>query len=199
MNIMYKLLLILILTFSFQTLTKADGIRDFEIEGMSIGDSALKYFTKDLIKENSYDYYNDKTFTPVQTPNLPFYKQYDYVDFDFKTNDKKYIIHALYGTISYEKDINDCYKKMDEIVISMKKLFANSAEVDEKYDEKRPGITGDPTGKSKGTIVSFWFDNDDRASVSCYDYSKEHGGTDNLTVGIQTREQNDFLYNKAYK
>ena len=195
---MKRLLLILILTFNFQSLSKADGIKDFEIEGMSIGDSALKYFSKDLIKENSFDYYNDKTFTPVQTPKLAFYKQYDFVDFDFKTNDNKYIIHALYGTISYEKNINDCYQKMDEIVISMKKLFDN-VEVDEKYDEKRPGITGDPTGKSIGTIVSFWFDNSDRASVSCYDYSKEHGGRDNLTVGIQTKEQNDFLFNKAYK
>ena len=87
---------------------------------------------------------------------------------------------------------------MDENVTSMKKLFEN-VEVDEKYDEKRPGITGDPTGKSIGTIVSFWFDNSDRASVSCYDYSNEHGGRDNLTVGIQTKEQNDFLFNKAYK
>ena len=45
----------------------------------------------------------------------------------------------------------------------------------------------------------FWFDNEDRASISCYDYSEEHGGTDNLTVGVQTKEQNDFLLNKAYK
>ena len=44
-----RLLLILILTFSFQSLTKADDIRDFEIEGMSIGDSALDYFTKNEI------------------------------------------------------------------------------------------------------------------------------------------------------
>ena len=43
---MKRLLLILILTLSFQTLAKADDIRDFEIEGISIGDSALKYFDK---------------------------------------------------------------------------------------------------------------------------------------------------------
>ena len=41
---MKRLLLILILTLSFQSLTKADDIRDFEIEGMSIGDSLLEYF-----------------------------------------------------------------------------------------------------------------------------------------------------------
>ena len=43
---MRNFLLILILTFSFQSLSKADDIRDFEIEGMSIGDSALDFFTK---------------------------------------------------------------------------------------------------------------------------------------------------------
>jgi len=43
---MKRLLLILILTFSFQTWTKADDIRDFQIEGMSVGDSLLDYFNE---------------------------------------------------------------------------------------------------------------------------------------------------------
>ena len=46
---MKKLLIMLILTLSFQSWTKADDIRDFEIEGMSIGDSLLDYFSKSLI------------------------------------------------------------------------------------------------------------------------------------------------------
>ena len=50
---MKRLLLILILTLSFQTLTKADDIRDFEIEGMSIGDSALDFLIKKKLK-NKY-------------------------------------------------------------------------------------------------------------------------------------------------
>ena len=49
---MKRLLLILILTLSFQTLSKADDIRDFEIEGMSIGDSLLDFFTEREIKNN---------------------------------------------------------------------------------------------------------------------------------------------------
>ena len=195
---MKRLLLIFILTLSFQTWTKADDIRDFEIEGISIGDSALDFFTKNEIKKNSFDYYKNKTFTPVQTQNLPFFKQYDFVDFDFKTNDKKYIIHALYGSISYKKNISDCYKKMDEIVVSMKKLLNDNTEISEEV-QKNPDQTGDPTGKTKVTIVNFWFNNDDRVSVSCYDYSKEHGGEDTLSVGMQTSEQNKFLFDKAYK
>ena len=43
---MKSLLLILILTFSLQTLGKAEDIRDFEIEGMSVGESLLDHFSK---------------------------------------------------------------------------------------------------------------------------------------------------------
>ena len=41
---------VLVLIFSFQSLTKADDIRDFEIEGMSIGDSLLDYFNESEMK-----------------------------------------------------------------------------------------------------------------------------------------------------
>ena len=48
---MMRFLLIFILTLSSQSLTKAnDSIKDFQIEGMSIGDSALDYFTKSDIQ-----------------------------------------------------------------------------------------------------------------------------------------------------
>ena len=40
---MKRLLLILILTLTFQSWTIADEITEFEIEGMSVGESALKY------------------------------------------------------------------------------------------------------------------------------------------------------------
>ena len=42
-------ILILILIFSYQSWTKASDIRDFEIEGMSIGDSMLEYFDRNEI------------------------------------------------------------------------------------------------------------------------------------------------------
>ena len=58
--------LILILTFSFQSLTKADDIRDFAIEGMSIGDSALDFFTKNEI-DNSQ---NAKYPNVIKADNL---------------------------------------------------------------------------------------------------------------------------------
>ena len=48
---------ILILIFCLQSWTKADDISDFQIEGMSIGDSALDYFSKEEIsKSNIYNF-----------------------------------------------------------------------------------------------------------------------------------------------
>jgi len=48
---MRTFLTILILFFTFQTWAKADDIRDFEIENMSLYDSALNYFSKKKIKQ----------------------------------------------------------------------------------------------------------------------------------------------------
>ena len=42
-------LTVLILTIGLQSFCKADDIRDFEIEGMSVGDSLLSYFTEKQI------------------------------------------------------------------------------------------------------------------------------------------------------
>ena len=51
---------ILVLIFSLQSWTKADGIRDFEIEGMSIGDSLLDYYSEEKVI-NTYKHYYPKS------------------------------------------------------------------------------------------------------------------------------------------
>ena len=105
---------VLVLIFSFQSWTKADDISDFEIEGMSIGDSALDFFSESEIKNNSFDYYNNKLFTPVQTSYLPFFKTYDGLDFDFKTNDKDYFVAISTW------DIRDKFETYDDVGIILK-------------------------------------------------------------------------------
>ena len=46
LNIFKKISFTLIIVFSFQLFTKAEDIRDFEIEGMSVGDSLHDHFSK---------------------------------------------------------------------------------------------------------------------------------------------------------
>ena len=56
---------ILILIFSLQSWSWADDIRDFEIEGMSIGDSALDYYSEEEILNNKVNWYKKDDFYAV--------------------------------------------------------------------------------------------------------------------------------------
>ena len=52
-NFLFTLIFILIST----SLVKSDDIKDFEIEGMSIGDTALDYFSESELIKNKKNYY----------------------------------------------------------------------------------------------------------------------------------------------
>ena len=48
---MRSLFLVIILIISLQSWSKADDIRDFEIEGISVGDNVFNYYSKDFYQE----------------------------------------------------------------------------------------------------------------------------------------------------
>ena len=82
-------LTVLIIIFSLQPWTKADDIRDFEIEGINIGDSLLLYSSKKEIDNNSIADYNSNkysryTLIKIKSKSL---KKYDDVQVHFLTND----------------------------------------------------------------------------------------------------------------
>ena len=107
---MKKLLLILIFTLNLQNLAKADDIRDFQIEGISIGDSALDYFNKKQLDDKSYIFSaNDKYLTSY------FYKSefqnYDAVEISYLKNDKNYTIKGISGGNTVTS-LEECKKKI---------------------------------------------------------------------------------------
>ena len=54
---MKQLLVIIILNLFFISQSQADNIKDFEVEGISVGDSLLKYFLESEIKRfSNYDH-----------------------------------------------------------------------------------------------------------------------------------------------
>ena len=63
---MNKILLILILTLSFQSLTKAEDIKDFEIEGISIGDSLLDHMSLNKITKKKIPIKTKDIFTILE-------------------------------------------------------------------------------------------------------------------------------------
>ena len=181
---MKTLLTLFVLLFSSSVV--ADDISDFEIEGISVGDSALDFFSEKQIKENTWDYYDDKTFTPVQMDGLSFFTIYDAVDFGYKTGDTKYIIHDLSGINIYKYNIEDCYKTMDEIYKELSQLFKNSKKLEKL-------VTPSPLdNKTIITDVVFLLDSGS-VTVACYDYSKEFGGQDNLKVSLDNEEINQWF------
>ena len=92
---MSKLLLIIIIAFSFHSLTNADDINDFEIEGMSVGDSLLNYVDESKIIKNIRSYYENFSSDNFYATGLSedFFKVYDSVDIHLKKNDSKYKIY----------------------------------------------------------------------------------------------------------
>tara|TARA_B100001059_G_C17630164_1_gene473999 strand:+ start:46 stop:621 length:576 start_codon:yes stop_codon:yes gene_type:complete len=191
---MNRLLLIFILVFSIQNLTKADDIKDFQIAGMSIGDSALDFFTKKEINNNkSYMYNNKKYAASYQDLENNIYEG---VQFEFKDNDDRFLIKSLGGKIFY-KNINNCYAKEEMIVKSLTKIFKNKSEYKDHGISKHQA---DSSGKSKGTWHTFFLDDGSgHISIECMDWDKEMNYSDSLKVSIISYELNQFLLNEAYK
>ncbi len=122
---------VLVLIFNLQSWTKADDISEFELEGMSIGDSLLNYMTddeinKELNKENNF-YYKNKSYVTILSSQKIYenLKIYDDLTIIIKTkNDKNFIIKGLEGKLILEnKNISECYKKQITIANDIKKLY----------------------------------------------------------------------------
>jgi len=189
-------LTILILILSFQSWTKADDIRDFEIEGISIGDSALDYFSKSEIKSNMRYLYKSKKYAMFCKRPDWLDPNYEGVCIEFKDNEE-YIIESLIGKIFYNnKDFNKCFKQESVILIELKNLFEN------KSMYKDHGIRAheaDPSGESKGSWHTFKLnDNSGWIYLECMDWTEEIGSYDNLRVTILGSEFGNFLNTEAY-
>ena len=114
----------------FQPLTKADDIREFEIEGMSIGDSLSKYMKVNKIIEeinnDSISYYYKNDYVSISTWSIRNnFKIYDDVGVILKIDDSKYEIYALEGTLYMKKksNIEECYEKQNNITRDIKNSF----------------------------------------------------------------------------
>ena len=189
---MKRLLTILILIFTLQNSSQADDIRDFQIEGMSIGDSLLDYYSESKIKSSSQNYYKKKDYIPVWIKDSK-YEIYDGVQFHYKKTDKKYKISNIEGIIYYTKNIKDCYQKFNEIDEELLELFPNTERVDRGVKSHRQ----DKTGKSKMKIISYYFKSGDTAFLWCIDWTKKMVFRDHLRIGLKTKDI-DIWFDAAY-
>ena len=185
---------VLILIFSLQSWTKADDIRDFQIEGISIGDSALDYFSENEILKNtneSTQFPNSNKFKRAEIEGI--YKNYDGLIINYKNNDKTYKVQSISGIKFYRNTIIECYERMDQIKSEISKIFntANFRSTEKKH-------RGDLSGQS--IVKSYYYDlkNGDGAGIQCYDWSKKMKFSDHLRIRISNNDFRNFLLNEAY-
>lgn len=123
---------IFVLIFILQSWTKADDIRDFEIEGMSIGDSLLDYVNKRTINTSRmYEYKDDKFYTIDLI--LDNFENYYAVQIHLKKNDQKFQIYGIGGAIKFgdpgkyfPQSIKECKNQMNIIERDIDKIFVNA-------------------------------------------------------------------------
>ena len=177
------LLTLFVLLFSSSVF--ADDISDFHIGGMSIGDSLLNNFSKYEI-ENAFnydDYPSDMKFRIIELESKD--ELYDVFQFYYIPDDEKFIIQSLNGRKDYS-NINDCYKKKNEIVEILSVKFKNS----EIIDQDKTIHNDDLSGKSTYTGTYFLFYKGGRASVTCYDWDINTNFSKNTTSMIGRKSHN---------
>ena len=165
-----KLLSIILILFSLQSWVKADDIRDFQIEGMSVGDSLLEYMTVSEIENSKRNYFKNKRKYYV-VAKFDGLENYQVVDIYLKSGDSKYIIRTLGGKIEF-KNKDKCLSKKKEISIFMEELFVNI-----KKNEVVTPHDHDKSKKSKVYASIFEFGkgkyNDPHVRVECSFFTKK--------------------------
>ena len=196
---------LLVLLFSLFFLSSpsvfADDISDFEIEGISIGDSLLDYMTEDeILKEiertkDRYAWLNEpnKYAEVYLRKDFPTYEKISFFIKNNSTNqyitnkNEKYTILFIRGMIDYNEDFDSCIQKRDEIVEVLSEMFSNTQKIENVWTDKL-----DPSGNSIFDDVRFKFDSGDEVIARCNNFEEiyriQNQYSEGLDIAIETKE-----------
>ena len=172
---MKKIFFLIISVLSFQTLSLADNIRYFQIEGMKIGDSALDYFSESQLEDNEQGWHN-YNYNEYSTSYMPGKGIYSWFLISYKNDDKNFIIEGLVGGLEKSNYNNkECNNKLDVVALNISNLFKNTIQEKKIFYE----LTDDAaqtypfTGKSTVTSLSFNFLDGAKIILACYKIKKD--------------------------
>ena len=187
----------ILIIFSLQTISKSDDIKEFEIEGISLYESALNHFTVNELQADTVKNYKSNRYT---TSNIyDGLEMYDYIQISYKTTDRKYVIQD----ISAAKNIKykECLSQLDQVESDISSIYENSSKIsnDGKSTYDHPV---DKSGQSKVTDIAWYFNTGDVIVAQCYnwqsDYGKKNNFKDSLTIAISNKDIDRWLSDEAY-
>ena len=192
---MKKLLGILVIGLLWCNVGFADDISEYQIEGISIGDSLLDHLSKEEIiteieiNKPAYNYLTEDFAEVYLFGNFDIY---DHLSFMVKPKDKHYTIYSIKGSISYDDKLEQCFAKQKEIEKEFSSMYKNA-----KKREITLEFDWDPTGESVSHNIQFFFDSGDYSEINCTKYKKslkiKNNWEDALQVSISKKEIFDWF------
>ena len=194
---MKKAIGIIVLGLFLITPSQADDIRDFQIEGISIGDSLLDIATeKEINKAKSSEQFPNDKFIIYYLEELKPLKNYDWVSVTTKKNEKNYIVTNIGGAIRYKK-LDKCLELQKEIQKDVERLFKTIDKQENIYASQQ-----DKTGNSKVYGVQYYlkpYPSNESIAINCYHMTDESGLEKSLKITVNSEEYAYFIINEAYK
>ena len=196
---MKKILIIIILSLYFSTQSIADNIKDFQIEGISIGDSALDHFKKSDFETFYEQYYpGSDEYLGVEIPqhlSKIEFSNYDSITLNWKKKDNSMRIVAISGIKLFPNNLNGCLKERDFIASEIKGILDDFKESRYEMDfgDMHESISYAIDLKIKDGSIRIWCTDWDEKS------EKENDWEDDLNVSIDTKEFIYWVDNVAYK
>jgi len=187
---MKKIFFLIILLLSFQTLSLADNIRYFQIEGMKIGDSALDYFSESQLEDNEQGWHN-YSYKEYSTSLMPGKGIYNWFLVSYKNNDANFTIEGLAGGSEKENyDIKKCDNNLNTVALNISKTFKNTDQDEKKnYKIKADASRTYPfTGESTVTSLSFNFLDGAKIILACYMMDKEANQNESILTSISNKK-----------
>ena len=179
---MNKLLSIVVLGLFLGFKVYADNISDFQVKGMSLGDSALNHYSKASIDSNTTNWYKGKKYKTSAIGKIQI---------SYKSKDEKYTIEGI--DLIETMDISKCSNQIDSEVQAIKELFSNNVKL---KGPTRVKHWADKTKKSWFDQYEFKFPTKDFIFVECYNWSENVSWKDHMRFRITSKGFIRFLNNQ---
>ena len=175
--------------------TFANDIFEYELDGISIGNSLLDHYSySEITNSDIYEYPGSNRFYDIfiLSDQSSLYENYSIT---VKLNDDNYIIHAISGEIVFDYQIEQCFNQKNLVINEIKNEIPNAKQLDYEWQ-----YTELADGQSVAYISEFEL-NSGSIRVYCVnssdDAKKSLDFPDYFAIELTTNEVLDWLTYEA--